>query len=70
MNQSNLGNTENVKEIEIYVYDKKVINTVISMLKKVKIEGFEQAQLLSELGRLICCPIKEDTLLCDLEEYE
>lgn len=51
-------NEENQK-IETYIYHKEVINKVISMLRLLKTEGFEQAQLLGEIGKLICSPVKE-----------
>ena len=64
-------NSESIREIEAYLYDQKVIHLAIDLLKRVKVEGFEQAQLLGELGKLLCSPVKTDTLqieACDLQE--
>ena len=54
-----------MENIKTYIYHQEAINKAIAMLRVVKVEGFEQAQLLSEIGKLICSPIKEDVLEVD-----
>lgn len=50
---------EEKKEIEIYVYSKDAMNKALAILKTVRVEGFEQAGLLSDLGKIICSPLQE-----------
>lgn len=60
--ENNKANT-----IETYIYHKDVINNVISILRTIKVEGYEQAQLLTEIARLICSPLQEGTTAIDTE---
>lgn len=47
------------KEIQVYVYDKSAINRALELLKIIKVEGFEQAQVVAELGKIVCSPLQE-----------
>ncbi len=70
MKQLEAKNNEAIREIEAYLYDKKVINLILDLLKRVKVEGFEQAQLFGEVGRLLCSPVKTDTLRIEEDELQ
>ena len=51
----------NEKEVQIYVYDKTNINRILSLLKTIRIEGYEQAEVLTEISRLVRSPLQEGT---------
>lgn len=70
MNNSENKKTELPKEIKVYIYDKNIINGIINMLEKLKVEGIEQASLLSEIGRFIHSPIKEDSMQIENNDIE